>query len=274
MNKILLVITLICFTFAAFGQNSKADQPVFDMVDFNQKFEVAKWLVEYDLVAWKTSDVVIKQDPKELARLGREWFCFQDQKNLWHAFYGKYENDKFNPVFHFTMDSAGKITLVSEKVDNELLTLYARALMTANQQVSARVGNEAPRFNQYIKLNPDKTFNVWILPAFQTNGVAVYGGEFIYTIDRTGGKITKDESYVQENFRGFKTNPPREIWLNYREMEKPSLGAIFFVWYYKPYFTKIFIDNTRSTSTVIQNEDKSYIWVHVEKEPEPKSKEK
>jgi hypothetical protein len=133
-------------------------------------------------------------------------------------------------------------------------------------------GTQAPAFNQYIKLNADKTFTVWILPAFQTDGTAVYGAEFIYTIDATGNKITKDESYVQSTFRGFKTNPPREIWLNYRETEKPTLGAIFFVWYYKEYFTNIFIDNSKTTSTVVKNGDKGYIWVHVEKETETKPK--
>ncbi|HEY0428561.1 MAG TPA: hypothetical protein VGC76_12340, partial [Pyrinomonadaceae bacterium] len=138
--------------------------------------------------------------------------------------------------------------------------------------VTAAVGAGAPAFNQYIKLNADKTFSVWMLPAFQTNGTAVYGGEFIYTIDQTGNKITKDESYYQGGFRGFKTDPPREIWLNYREKDKPTLGAIFFVWYYRQYFTNIYIDNSASTSTLIKDKDKGYIWVHVEKDSETKPK--
>ena len=260
------------FTFAAFGQ--KTDKPNFDITDFNKNFEVAQWLVEYDNVAWKTSDVVMTQDKKELERLGREWFCFQDKNKLWHAVYGKFENDKYDLVFHFTMDGAGKITRSNEKIDAEFLNSHARALATALKQVTTTVGNKAPSFNQYIKQNADKTFSVWVLPAFQSNGVAVYGGEFIYTIDQTGTKITKDESYMQENFRGFQTGNPREIWLNYREKDKPTLGAIFFVWYYKEYFTKIFIDNAKTTSTVVKSGDKSYTWVHVEKEDEVKTNEK
>lgn len=274
MKSILLAIIFAAFTLVSFGQNTKGDKPNFDITDFDKKFEIARWLVEYDNVAWKTTDVLMTQDKKEIERLGREWFCYQDKNNLWHAVYGKYENGKYEAVFHFTMDGAEKITRSNEKTDGELFNLYAKSLVTANKQVTATVGTDAPRFNQYIKLNADKTFSVWILPAFQKDGTAVFGGEFIYTIDKTGEKIIKDESYLQNDFRGFKTNPPREIWLIYTEMEKPTLGAIFFAWYYKSYFTKIFIDNAKSTSTIVHDGNKNYIWVHVEKEQEAKSKEK
>ncbi len=275
MKFITIIFILFTFTFFAFGQKDGKNAPKFDIVDFNKKVKVAEWLVEYDLMAWKTSDVVMQQDKKELEKLGAEWFCFQDKNNLWHAVYGKFENNKYNLVFHFTMDNASKVTRTTDKIDEEFLNLHARALATANKQVLVALKNaDAPRFNQYIKQNSDKTFNVWILPAFQTNGVAVYGGEFIYTIDSTASKITKDESYSQGNFRGFKSDPPREIWLNYRETEKPTLGAIFFVWYYKSYFTKIYIDNAKSTSTVISDENKNYIWVHVEKDSESQTDKK
>ena len=118
----------------------------------------------------------------------------------------------------------------------------------------------SPVHNTYIKRNDDKTFNVWLFPAFQTNNVAVYGGEFVYTIDGTAEKIKKDESYFQGTFRGFNAKPPREIWLNYSEKEKPTLGSIFFVWYYKEYFTNIYINNAKSTSSVIK-QGGEYVWV-------------
>ncbi len=270
--KILKTFTLLLIiAFAAFGQKDKSTEPNFDIADHNEKFKVAEWLVEYDLVAWKTTDELMTQDQKEIEKLGSEWFCFQDKNGLWHAVYGKYADEKYDLIFHFTMDKNSKITRSTEKIDAEFLNLHARALVKANQQLKIALKDApAPRFNQYIKQNADKTFAVWLLPAFQTDGTAVYGGEFIYTFDQTASKILKDESYFQGAFRGFKTSPPREIWLNYRELEKPTLGAIFFVWYYKPYFTKIFIDNAKSTSTVIQTDPQNYIWVHVEKETSEK----
>lgn len=271
MKILKTVALLLILSFVSFGQKDKSTAPNFDIAGFSEKLKVAEWLVKYDLVAWKTTDVVMTQDQKELEKLGSEWFCFQDKNGVWHAVYGKYADEKYEMVFHFTMDKDSKITRTNEKIDAEFLDLHSKALVKANQQLKVALKDApTPRFNQYIKQNADKTFTVWLLPAFQTDGTAVYGGEFIYTFDQTANKILKDESYFQGAFRGFKTNPPREIWLNYRELEKPTLGAIFFVWYYKSYFTNIFIDNAKFTSTVIQPEPRNYTWVHVEKETSEK----
>lgn len=247
------------------GQTLRTTEPAFDITDFNKKFEVVQWLVAYDTVAWKTTDLFMAGDKADLARLGKEWFCFQDSKNLWHAVYGKLDKNKFDQVFHYVVDGTGRITRTTDKIDEDFLVSHARALDLAQSKLIETIPAGSPTHNTYIKRNDDKTFTVWLFPAFQTNDVAVYGGEFNYTIDAAAEKITKDESYFQGAFRGFKAKPPREIWLNYTEKEKPTLGSIFFVWYYREYFTKIYIDNSKSTSTVIKN-GSEYMWVHVEKD--------
>lgn len=261
--KYMRILSLVFLPLVVFGQTLKTTQTAFDIDSFNKKFEIAQWLVAYDTVAWKTTDLVMAADKAELARLGREWFCFQDSKGVWHAVYGKVENEKFDQVFHYLVDSSGKIARTTDKIDEAFLIAHAKALQLAQKKPIEVIPAGSPTHNTYIKRNDDKTFNVWIFPAFQTNGVAVYGGEFIYTIDATAEKIIKDESYFQGAFRGFNAKPPREIWLNYGEKEKPTLGSIFFVWYYKDYFTRISIKNAKSTSSVIKNGDK-YMWAHVE----------
>jgi hypothetical protein len=262
------LLWLLFLPLFVFGQTPKTPGPAFDIPDFNKKFEVVQWLVAYDTVAWKTTDLLMAGDKAEMARLGTEWFCFQDAKDLWHAVYGKLENNKFDQVFHYVVDGNGKITKTTDKIDAEFLVAHARALNLAQKKLNETIPANSPTHNTYIRRNGDKTFTVWLLPAFQTNNVAVYGGEFIYTIDAAAEKVTKDESYFQGAFRGFNVKPPREIWLNYREKEKPTLGSIFFVWYYKGYFTNIYIDNSKSTSTVMKN-GSEYMWVHVEKDKQP-----
>ena len=259
------ILWLAFLPLVVFGQTPKTAGPEFDIPDFNRKFETVKWLVAYDTVAWKTSDLVMAGDKAELARLGREWFCFQDSKSVWHAVYGKLENNRFDQVFHYVVDGAGKIARTSDKIDEAFLIMHARALALGQKKLIETIPADSPTHNTYIKRNDDKTFSVWLFPAFQTNNVAVYGGEFVYTIDATAEKVTKDESYFQGAFRGFNAKPPREIWLNYTEKEKPTLGSIFFVWYYKEYFTNIYINNAKSTSTVIKS-GSEYMWVHVEKD--------
>jgi len=262
IKRLLTLALVLGYVVTACGWPSQND---FDIADFNKKFEVVRWLVAYDEVAWKSTDVMLASDKAEIARLGKEWFCFQDKSGVWHAVYGKLENNKFDQIFHFVVDATGKITRTSDKLDDAFVVAHARALNLAITKLNDSVPPNSPRHNSYIRLNADKTFTVWLLPAFQPDSVAVYGGEFVYTIDAAAGKITKEESYFQGAFRGFKAAPPREIWLNYREKDKPTLGSIFFVWYYKQYFTSIFIDNSKSTSTVIKNGD-HYMWTHVMKD--------
>ena len=268
MKHTLTILIILIFALASFGQAKKNGGPDFDIADFNKKMEVAEWLVEYDLVAWKTTDVVVKEDKAEIAKLGREWFCFQDEKGIWHAVYGKYADGKYRQVFHYTVGTDSKITKTDKQIDADFLNLHGRALATANKEMLSNFEKTdgLPRFNQYIRQNSDQTFDVWLFPGFQPNGYAVYGAEFIYTIDKTGSKILKDESYMQENLRGFKTGNPREIWLKYTETEEPTLGAIFFVWYYKPYFTKINLETSESISWVTKLDKLSYSWIHIEKQ--------
>lgn len=269
MNKILTLL-FIGLTTLTFGQ--KLSRPYFDINDFNKKMEVVEWLCEYDMVAWRTSDSVITQDKKDIERLGNEWFCFK-KDNLWHAVYGKYENNQFDLVFHFLVDKYGNTSKTTETVDTTLLHTYSKALQTANNQIQALRDTVHLRFNQYIKENDDHTLSVYILPAIQSDNTAVYGGEFIYTIDHTGTKVIKDDSYFQGQFRGFIVDNPREISLKYSETDQPTLGAIFFAWYYKAYFTSIFINTSKSLSTPFKSEN-SWTWIHAGKEPEKKKKKK
>src|SRR5262245_32157218 len=101
--KHLRILSLLFHPLIVFGQTART-KPAFDINDFNKKLEIAQWLVAYDTVAWKTTDLVMAADKSELARLGREWFCFQDSKGVWHAIYGKLENSKFDQVFHYVVD--------------------------------------------------------------------------------------------------------------------------------------------------------------------------
>ena len=264
---VLLIVT------AASGQKAAKNPPGFDVGDFNKKFETVQWLVEYDDIAWRTTDVILNKHKDLLDKLGGEWFCFKDKAGIWHAVYGKLADGRYELVKHFTVDKAGSSSASETSPDADFMLRHARAIALGRAKLGAAIPADSPKFNQYIRENPDKTFSVWLFPAFQANGLAVYGGEAVYNIDAKGQKILTDESYFQEGFRGFKVQPPREIWLDFDEMKKPSIGAIFFAWYYKPYFTSISIDNETTTSTMLHVGDE-YIWAHVVKDGRNKKKSK
>ncbi len=276
MQRFILSLVLsLCFTSSiVFAQKRVSAGPTFDIVDFNKKMEVAEWLCMYDAVAWWTSDSVMAQDKEKLGRLGNEWFCFLDSNNLWHAVYGKYENGYFDQVLYFQVLGRSDIRLIDDKLDTAHVNSYSRALMTANLMLKDLKDSINFRFNQYIRKNENGTFSVWLLPAFQPNGLAVYGGEFIYTVDATGNNILKDDSYYSGDFYGHDAGAQKEIWLNYERIEKPTLGAIFFVWYYKSYFPKIMLNTSKSISTVVKTGDDGWSWIHAEKELKKKKRSK
>lgn len=273
MNRLIFSIIIhILFSLTVYGQKNRG--LIFDIEDFNKKSTTAEWLFQYDAIAWWTSDRIMTQDSIELQRLGKEWFCYQTDDNNWHAIYGKYDNKDFDLVFHYLVDTTSKVSRIYESVDTTLLNTYSRALITANNQIQSIKDSINLRFNQYIRQNEDNSLTVWIFPAYQPNELAVYGGEFIYTIDQTGTKVLKDNSYYQGQFRAFKVGEPREVWIDYTELEKPTLGTIFFVWYYKKYFTYIKIDNKNYVTTTIDNGDGNYSWMHIEKDMKKKKKRK
>lgn len=149
MKKILLVLSIVLFfSPIAFAQKKNLDKgPDFDVDDFTKKFEVAQWLVDYDNVAWKTTDVVVQQDKKDLERLGAEWFAFKDKANVWHAVYGKLGDKGYDVVFHFVMDGAEKITRSDAKIDQAFLDGHARALATCRSKLMATIPAGSPQFN-------------------------------------------------------------------------------------------------------------------------------
>jgi hypothetical protein len=145
-----------------FAQSPKPTRPTFDIVDFNKKFEVVQWLVAYDTIARRTTDLLLASDKAELARLGREWFCFQDSNGVWHAVYGKLSGNQFDLVFHYVVDGTGKISrTTTDRVDENFLVSHAKALALAQSMLAETIPQGSPRHNNYIKLNQDKTFTVW-----------------------------------------------------------------------------------------------------------------
>ncbi len=260
MTKIFSIL-LILITFS----NLHAQK--FDNEKFNENFEIAQWLYDYDAVAWWTSDSVLTGSKDELDRIGTEWFCYQDDKNNWHAAYGKFENNKYDLVFHYIIDAEYNFTLSKEKIDTTLLNSHSRALINANKRLKSKYGKKINiRLNQFIKRNSDNTLSVWLIPAFQITGEAVYGGEFHYIYNEYGNDLLAQNNYKQSAFKAFNIdNKETDITLNYRDKEVPTLGSIYFAWYYKKKFNSISIDCKESISTILF-EDGSYSWVHSLKE--------
>jgi hypothetical protein len=262
--KRLIILILLATQFAVFAQEESEKAIVDSFIKrFNAKMDTVSWLCEYDNIAWWTSDSVAVSPKEEQARLGSEWFCFE-QDRKWHAVYGKYASGRYDMVYHYEVDTNGTVKRVRTGVDTSLLNSFARALVNAGKLQAAYPDSSRVRFNQYIRRNSDGSLSVWRLPAFTTSGVAVYGGEFNYNFDKSGNNLLSKWEYSQQ-YRGFKPDKKQEIHLDYETMDEPTVGAVFFVWYYRKYFEKIVIRAKKFSSTVFRDDDQGYYWVHARK---------
>ena len=265
MKQTLFTLLVILFS-------KSLDAQAFNFQDFDNHVETAEYLCAYDKIAWWTSDVVVTEDKEELAKLNRIWFClpFEDS---WRAYYGYQEGGDFIPVFQYEVDSSNQVKRIFEPRDSVLLNPLSRALSNAFEQMESSNPPTALRFNQYIRKTEKDEIEVWILPAFQPSSTAVFGGEFYYKYDSSGNELMTKEIYLQDEYRGFKVDEPREIWLDYTDIDEPTIGAVFFVMYYKNYFTSINLETSKSISTLVSG-DGTYNWVHILKETKKKRKKK
>lgn len=259
--KQFIIAVLMLNTLSASAQKDAERKIVDDFIQrFNLKMDTVSWLCQYDDIAWWTSDSVSATPKEEQAKLGSEWFCFK-RGNRWHALYGKYVNDQFQMVYHYEVDSNQVVKRTYTQIDSLTQNSYARALVNAATIQKQYPDTMKVRFNQYIRRNDDKTLSVWFLPAFTSDNIAVYGGEFYYLFDQTGNNLISKTEY-SHGYRGFKPDPKKEIWLAYENLDEPSLGSIFFVWYYRTYFDRIIVDAKKIKSTVFHDKEKGYYWVH------------
>lgn len=260
--SIFLFLPLILYLQSA-AQEAKSEQASFVM-DFYKRMDTVYWLCDYDKVAWVTSDSVYAHSQEELKDLSNLWFCI-NEKDGWHAFYGKITARNFLPVFHYFIDSVTQsIVRLNNFHDQDKLNSYARALEKATSLVEAYPDSQKIRFNQYIRQNDDSTFSVWFLPAFTTSGIAVAGGEFYYLMDKNAETVLNKNEY-SVGYVGFTPNNKKEIAIDFESFAYAPVSAVFFVWYYQAYFSKIKLYTENYISFLLRDKGKS-TWVHIQKE--------
>lgn len=263
-TRILLVL-LLAFANLAYGQNNSKFQ--IDLLDFQDKSDLANQLIQYDVVAWETSDSLVKEDQDQLNQLSKHWFCLQ-QDGLWHAIYGKYKEGAFQTLFHYKEVGQKKYVLTEERLDSVLLSNYARVLESGFNEVRKR--NSGVKLNHYILQNEDQSWNVIFLPAIREDGTVLSRIEFNYTFSPDGQTLIQDDSFFKQDIVSYQIDKTKEVQLNYVDVDQATLGAIYFASYFKYYFAKITIETAKNFSMPIQSGN-SWTWIHGEKS-QPKAK--
>jgi hypothetical protein len=254
MKKIILLITLISTSILA--GKAQSVMPVFDTISFNQNLAFANRLIEYEFYTQQAVDKFSKVEDVS----AMEWFSFPVNKT-WHTVGGEIADTKFKILHHVTFDSLNDITEYTGSSDTFKLNSCITALTQASVQFKPIHDSVSIYLSTFVLENADQSISVWILPALQPSGQAIYGCEWEYIYDKTGKQLIRKNSFTQA-LTGVWIGQPRELWLNYRSTGKPTVGSLFFTQSFRDYFTRIRVDTQMSTSTTAKDKNGNYTWTH------------
>lgn len=198
----------------------------FDIETFYARQADARWLMQYDGVAWRTTDLVMTEPRAVLERLGTEWFCFVHE-GRWHAVYGKYdpEADRYDVVLQYVATDDG-FAKSDESFPEDVLTPLGRVLHGMNKRVAPVMRGVDLRFNQYVRRLENGRIETWMLPGWQTDGRFVFGAEFRFVWDKRGRKVL-EESMPEPKLVVQKLTPEMKLLIPNDDADVPSVGQIF-----------------------------------------------
>ena len=253
--KKLFLFTFLITVFILSGK-AQSSVLVFDTIQFNKQLEFVNLLVEYETYTQLAVDKYSKIP--ETSDLG--WFSFQEN-NIWYSVGGKSIGNSFLIKNHIAFDSVYSISEYKGTSDSSILNAFGSAFSLANSQFQIIRDTSSIYFNSFVIRNPDQTISIRYLPAFQPSGQAIYGCEWEYIFDKTGKNFLSQNSFLNR-ITGVWIGQPRELWLNYRNTDKPTIGSIFFALSFRDYFTRIRIDTQISISTTTKDANGNYTWTH------------
>ena len=228
----------------------------FDSITFDKQLEIANWFIECEYYTQLAVDKFSKLEDVSSS----DWFSFSENQ-AWHTIGGISDGNSFRITQHVIFDSANRVSDFTGISDTSKLIASGSALARANTQFRSIRDTSNLYFNTFIYRNPDLTVSVWFLPAFQPSGQAIYGCEWEFVFDKNGINLLRQNKFTNK-ITGVWIGEPRELWLNYRNTDKPTLGSVFFAQYFRDYFTRIRIDTRISTSTTKKETSGKYSWSH------------
>jgi hypothetical protein len=159
----------------------------------------------------------------------------------------------------------------SRDLPAETILYYARAIHLSSSKLPEEVATLPVRFNTYVRPLEDARLQIWYLPAWQTDGTMIYGGELCFTLNETGTEVLgTDHDYTR--FYGAMPDPEVDLMVLREENDVPSVGDVFFLILAREEFKSVTIRNRTSNTLLMEHEGEEF-WVTVEREDDKKLEE-
>jgi hypothetical protein len=157
-----------------------------------QNLETARWMMDYDRVAWATTDLLLKESKDTLKRVGPTWFCLK-QDDAWYTVYGDFDADAYQVAVCYREVAKDKFEKVAPPVFADAQR-FARAIRLTLPDITETTRRTTVRFNYYVRAEGDR-IALYYLPAFQTDGKLAYGIQHTFHVDATGRDILMHEHH-------------------------------------------------------------------------------
>ncbi len=259
LNTLIFFALLSVFFTSYIPKQCDAQENSFDTVLFAKLETIAAQLVlTEEVIEYAKSD--LKNRFRELALHPDLLAYAYPENNSWNVQFllPAAENSL---VARFTIDSTIQLVDSSKLSVSPRDFIMQKCLLKANLAMQTVMDTNDFYFSTLLIENDNKTLSVWFLPAFQPSGQALYGEEWCLTYDSEGEKLVS-QHYQSSGLKNVWIGQPRELWLNFRDIDFPNIGSLFFVLKYRDYFTRLRIDTKLSVSTIAPNVSGNYEWEH------------
>ncbi|HUJ42970.1 MAG TPA: hypothetical protein VLW52_05110 [Opitutaceae bacterium] len=203
--------------------------------DLEQNLQTARWMVEYDHVAWATTDLLLKESKETLRQVGPVWFCLKKDDG-WYALYGSLRAETYDIAVCYREASRDKFEKVTPP-DFPDKDRFARAISLTLPETLETTRRTTVRFNYFVRGERDQ-IAIYYLPAFQTDGKLAYGIQYTFFLDSPGRKLTSHEQLGQVLIGVF-PNKGRTVVLEMPECVVPTPQALFSMISYRDRFGDI-----------------------------------
>jgi hypothetical protein len=229
-----------------------------DTSAFNHLLKTARWLTDYEAVCWSANETDQRFSQKPFIRLGQGGFCRPDNTGKWHIYYTEQNDAHILSHWIVTTDKVEKQE--PAEADNSF-TYVLKALQDVSFQLKDIADSMNIHLDQFVKIREDGSLDIFVFPSFQPSGQGIYGAEWRFHYSAEGVKLPEFNSFIKE-LKGVWIGQPRELWLDYTTVDAPTMGAVYFAWYYKDFFTRIHINCRLCKSTLEKDAAGYYHWSH------------
>lgn len=262
------MLSLILCTPTLHNKNgdSRDIKPPFDMIQFNERYQIAMYLFQYDMAAWWSTDSVMKEPDSVKNKLGKEWFCIKIQ-NDWHAVYGRYDTitHSYVQILHYRITKNGNALKTNQILDPILSNTAARSIHTCLKESDSLISYYRSfnvNFNTYYEKDSLGNNHIWLLPG-RNDERAPYGIDVSYELSPSGDSILYKEINGQK-LKYYVPSKKEEAILGNDYSDIPTLGNIFYVLHYHDDFKRVVILNKKWASSLIVNpKTADFSWIHV-----------